>query len=47
VISHPAVPCAIPGTARLAYLIDNLGAARGPLPDAATRRPMAALIDAA
>jgi len=47
VISHPAVTCAIPGTARLAYLIDNLGAARGPLPDEATRRRMAALIDTA
>jgi len=47
VISHPAVTCAIPGTARLAYLVDNLGAARGPLPDEATRRRMAALIDAA
>jgi aryl-alcohol dehydrogenase-like predicted oxidoreductase len=47
VISHPAVTCAIPGTATPAYLIDNLAAARGPLPDAATRRRMAALIDAA
>lgn len=47
VISHPAVTCAIPGTARLAHLADNLGAARGPLPDEATRRRMAALIDAA
>jgi aryl-alcohol dehydrogenase-like predicted oxidoreductase len=47
VVSHPAVTCAIPGTARLAYLIDNLGAARGPLPDEATRRRMAALLDAA
>lgn len=47
VISHPAVTCAIPGTAQPAYLIDNLGAARGPLPDEATRRRMAALIDAA
>jgi aryl-alcohol dehydrogenase-like predicted oxidoreductase len=47
VVSHPAVTCAIPGTARLAYLNDNLGAARGPLPDEATRRRMAALIDAA
>ena len=47
VISHPAVTCAIPGTARLAYLTDNLGAALGPLPDEATRRRMAALIDAA
>jgi aryl-alcohol dehydrogenase-like predicted oxidoreductase len=47
VISHPAVTCAIPGTARLSYLTDNLGAAREPLPDPATRRRMAALIDAA
>lgn len=47
VIAHRAVTCAIPGTARLAYLIDNLAAARGPLPDEATRRRMAALIDAA
>ena len=46
-ISHAAVTCAIPGTALLAHLLDNLGAARGPLPDEATRRRMAALIDAA
>jgi aryl-alcohol dehydrogenase-like predicted oxidoreductase len=46
VVSHPAVTCAIPGTARLAYLTDNLGAAREPLPDEATRRRMAALIEA-
>lgn len=47
VVSHPAVTCAIPGTARLDHLEDNLGAAREPLPDEATRRRMAALIDAA
>ena len=46
VVSHPAVTCAIPGTAQLRYLVDNLGAAREPLPDAAMRRRMAALIDA-
>lgn len=46
VASHPAVTCAIPGTAKLAYLEDNLRAARGPLPDAETRARMAALIDA-
>lgn len=40
VISHPAVTVAIPGTARLDYLIDNLGAARGVLPDEAARRRM-------
>ncbi|HRQ66347.1 MAG TPA: aldo/keto reductase [Xanthomonadaceae bacterium] len=44
VVSHPAVTAAIPGTATLAYLEDNLAAARGPMPDAATREKMAALI---
>ncbi|MGH7388613.1 MAG: aldo/keto reductase [Candidatus Rokuibacteriota bacterium] len=47
VVSHPAVTCAIPGTAQHRYLVDNLGAAREPLPDEATRKRMAALIDAA
>jgi aryl-alcohol dehydrogenase-like predicted oxidoreductase len=47
IVSHPAVTVAIPGTAKLEYLTDNLGAARGPLPDAASRRRMAALVDAA
>ncbi len=47
IVSHPAVTAAIPGTAKLEYLTDNLGAARGPMPDAATRRRMAALVDAA
>ena len=46
-VSHPAVVAAIPGTAKLEYLTDNLGAARGPMPDAAARRRMAALVDAA
>jgi aryl-alcohol dehydrogenase-like predicted oxidoreductase len=46
VVSHPAVTCAIPGTARHRYLVDNLGAARAPLPDEAARKRMAALIDA-
>lgn len=46
VVSHPAVTCAIPGTATLEYLRDNLSAARGPMPDAATRERMAALIEA-
>lgn len=44
VVSHPAVTSAIPGTAKLTYLEDNLGAARGPLPDAATRKKMVALL---
>ena len=40
VVSHPAVTVAIPGTARLDYLIDNLGAARGAMPDLAARQRM-------
>jgi aryl-alcohol dehydrogenase-like predicted oxidoreductase len=47
IVSHPAVTCAIPGTARPEYLVDNIGASTGTLPDAATRRRMADLIDAA
>ena len=46
IVSHPAVTVAIPGTARPDYLVDNLGAARAPLPDAATRKRMADLIAA-
>ena len=47
VVSHPAVTSAIPGTAKLEYLRDNLGAARGPLPDAATRKKMVELLASA
>lgn len=46
IVSHPAVTVAIPGTARPDYLVDNLGAARLPMPDAATRQRMADLISA-
>jgi aryl-alcohol dehydrogenase-like predicted oxidoreductase len=46
IVSHPAVTAAIPGTAKMEYLKDNFEAARGPMPDAAARRRMAALIDA-
>lgn len=46
VVSHPAVTSAIPGTAKLSYLHDNLGAARGPLPDEKTRAKMVALLEA-
>ena len=47
VVSHPAVTSAIPGTAKLAYLHDNLGASRGPLPDEKTRQKMVSLLQAA
>jgi aryl-alcohol dehydrogenase-like predicted oxidoreductase len=39
-LSHPAVTCAIPGTTKVRHLEDNLGAARGPLPDLRMRRRM-------
>ena len=45
ILSHPAVTCAVPGTAKVEYLIDNIGAARGRLPDAAMRRRMESFID--
>ena len=45
IVSHSAVTCALPGTAKSDYLLDNLGAARGPLPDAAMRRRMESVID--
>lgn len=46
IVSHPAVTCAIPGTAKMSYLLDNLGAAQGRLPDAETRSRMEAFYDA-
>jgi aryl-alcohol dehydrogenase-like predicted oxidoreductase len=46
VLGNPAVTCPIPGMAKAAYVEDNLGAARGRLPDAAQRRQMEAFIDA-
>jgi diketogulonate reductase-like aldo/keto reductase len=44
VISHPAVTCAIPATRRIDHVRENLGVARGPLPDAPTRQRMAAYV---
>lgn len=41
VISHPAVTCAIPATRRIDHVRENLGTARGRLPDDAMRRRMA------
>ena len=45
IVSHPAVTCAVPGMARPQYVEDNLGAARGRLPDPAMRRRMERFID--
>ena len=41
VISHAAVTCAIPATAKVDHLVDNMRAGLAPLPDAATRERMA------
>jgi diketogulonate reductase-like aldo/keto reductase len=42
ILSHPEVTCAIPGTSRAAHAVDNLGAARGDLPDTRGRQRMEA-----
>jgi len=46
VLGHPAVTVVTPATSRASHLADNLAAGRGRLPDASTRRRMAAFIDA-
>jgi len=45
IVSHPAVICAIPGTARPDHMRDNLAAGRGPMPDASARRRMVEYFD--
>ena len=45
VIAHPAVTCAIAATTRVDHVRENVGAARGPLPDEAMRRRAAALVE--
>jgi aryl-alcohol dehydrogenase-like predicted oxidoreductase len=40
ILSHPAVTAVIPGTDKPEYMLDNLQAGRGPLPDAAMRGRM-------
>jgi diketogulonate reductase-like aldo/keto reductase len=41
ILGHTALTCAIPATRNPEHVVDNLGAAGGRLPDAATRRRMA------
>lgn len=41
IVSHPAVTVAIPATRRVGHLRENMGAAQGPMPDAALRAEMA------
>ena len=40
ILAHEAVTCVIPGTDKPEYMLDNLNAARGRMPDAAMRRRM-------
>ncbi len=45
VLSHPGVTVARTGTTKAAHMLDNIGGGIGRLPDAATRKRMAALVD--
>jgi aryl-alcohol dehydrogenase-like predicted oxidoreductase len=45
-LSHTAVNAVIPGTDKVEYMVDNLNAGRGRLPDASMRKKMAAFVDA-
>jgi diketogulonate reductase-like aldo/keto reductase len=45
IVSHPAVTCAIPGTARPDHMKDNLGAGQPPLPNSEQRKKMTAYFD--
>jgi diketogulonate reductase-like aldo/keto reductase len=45
IISHPTVTCAIPATTRIDHVRENMAAARGPMPDEAMRRRMAAHVE--
>ena len=38
ILSHPAITAVIPGTDKPEYMLDNLQAGRGPMPDAAMRK---------
>jgi len=46
IVANPQVTVAIPGVGTTQYLTDDMGAARGRLPDEATRKKMAAFLDA-
>lgn len=45
IIAHPAVTVVVPGTSKVRHLEDNMGAARGRLPDQAMRKRMEEVID--
>ena len=40
ILSHPAVTCTIPGTSKADHLLENLGAAKGIMPDEQVRQKM-------
>lgn len=42
ILGHPAATCVIPATTKVKHMADNLGAATGPLPNAAQRAAIAA-----
>jgi diketogulonate reductase-like aldo/keto reductase len=44
-VSHPAVTCVIPATAKLHHMVDNMGAGVGRLPDARQRERMVRVIE--
>lgn len=45
VMSHPAVTCCLSATANPAHALENIGALRGPLPDAALRARMVQYVE--
>jgi diketogulonate reductase-like aldo/keto reductase len=45
IIAHPAVTCAIPATTSAAHARENVGAARGPLPDEVMRQRLVSLVE--
>lgn len=46
IVAHPAVTCAIPGTAKPAHMADNAKAGHGTIPDAAMRERIATAVAA-
>ena len=47
IVSNPSVTCAIPATTSVAHVLENVGAAQAPLPDAAMRQRIAAAAERA
>ena len=45
IVSHPVVNAAIPGTTKVEYAVDNMGASMGRLPDASLRKRQEEFID--